>query len=83
MKMPLLFVRRLGTLSDATIAGIISTGTHGSGKDFPAIYAYVSKQRSACSFICITQISDFRYDFANFQRRWWRGLAVALWSRST
>ena len=37
-----LIAHRLGAISDVTVAGAVSTGTHGTGKDFPAIYRYVS-----------------------------------------
>jgi len=37
-------VESLGAISDISLAGAICTGTHGTGKDFPPLYGYVSLQ---------------------------------------
>lgn len=40
---PPLALRSLGSISEQTIGGLISTATHGSGIDFPCVSAYVTE----------------------------------------
>lgn len=37
-----ILVNRLGSISDISLAGAISTGTHGTGKNFTILSGYVS-----------------------------------------
>ncbi|WFC97900.1 hypothetical protein MYAM1_000622 [Malassezia yamatoensis] len=53
---PKLGMKNLGSISEQTIAGVISTATHGSGIDFPVISAQVISLELVCPLLNGAQI---------------------------
>jgi len=43
----------LGSISDVSLAGAISTGTHGTGKNFSPLSSYVSVQNWLSVCVCL------------------------------
>lgn len=53
---PPLGLRNLGSISEQTVAGIISTATHGTGTKFPVLSAYVTALYLVCPLANGTQL---------------------------
>ncbi|WFD35518.1 hypothetical protein MCUN1_002376 [Malassezia cuniculi] len=53
---PPLGLRNLGSISEQTIAGVISTATHGTGAAFPVLSAYVTALHIVCPLRNGTQL---------------------------